>query len=77
MDVAFLAQHNEVEELINEHFTSGDLEGLKWIREKHVTLAKSIMANPWLVRLNSTFNGRVPQRVAHLRHVASPRQYER
>ena len=62
--------------MINGHFTSTDVEGLKWIQEKHETVAKSIKANPWLVRLNWTAGGRVPQRVANLRQVAERRQYE-
>jgi len=77
MDIVFLAQHNEVEDLLNNHFNSGDQDGLKWIREKHATLAKSIMANPWLARLNCTTNGRAPQGLAHLRHVTLPSQYLR
>ena len=75
-DVSFLAQHNHVEDLINGYFRSDDAAGLKWIQEKHGTLAKSMQANPWLVRLNWTADGRVPQRVANLRHVAERRQYE-
>jgi hypothetical protein len=71
-----LAEHKEVEVLLDQHFQNRDLEGLKWIREKQLTLAKSMKANPWLVRLNWTTNGRAPKALAHLRRVALPRQHE-